>query len=257
MTFNEAALQKSIENFDDFVTSGKLQKQERDYKEKLIRVLGAALSAEAIAAPDFPAQLTEGLNQIYPAIANLTHFIIAADFRTYIKRVNPDRLRSLLTNLFDETVELAKRFDAFDVELNADYDVLIEKGKRSGWITSLLLTVRFPSDCIFYRHSLVKFAQSAWECEVMDSGSRGERYVAYNEMIKLVRDKLSTTWQRPADLIDAHSFLWIAKSQFQKRQSWRERLVQWRKTHPKTIPGDLRKMREQFAQKFPKENSTA
>jgi hypothetical protein len=219
MIFDEAAVQESIENFSEFVTSGKLQTQERDYKEKLIQVLGEALSDQALASPEFTTLLTQALNQVHPWITNLTHYIITGDFRKYVKTVSADRLRTMLTSLFDENVDLAKRFNAFDAELNADYDSLIEKGKRSGWLTSLLLTVRFPTKYIFYRYSLVEFAKTAWACDINDKGSRGERYVAYLEMVKLVKERMTHAWQRPADLIDAHSFLWIARSQFQKAQS--------------------------------------
>src|SRR5882672_3322195 len=137
MIVNEAAVQNSIENVSEFVSSGKLQTQERDYKEKLVRILGEALSDQALASANFTTQLTEALNQIYPAIANLTHFIVSADFRKYVKTVSADRLKFILTNLFKEGDDLAKRFDAFDVELNSDYDSLIEQGKRSGWLTAL------------------------------------------------------------------------------------------------------------------------
>lgn len=252
MNFNEA-VQRSIEDFEEFVTSGNLQRQERDYKERLIRILGAALSDEAIASPDFIAQLREAVNKTTPAIANLTHFTIADDLKKYLSLVNPDRLKELLTRLFDRNVPLAERFNAFDVQLNADYDKLIEKGKRSGWLTSLLLTARFSKECTFFRNGLVKFAQEAWDCDVSDKGTRGERYVAYVAMVEQVRQLLSAMWRRPADLIDAHSFLWIARSKHRNRDSWREKLVQWSMTHPKTIPAELLQLREDFNAKFPKD----
>lgn len=137
MPFNEAAFQRSVDNFAEFLSSGKLQRQEWDYKEKLIRVLGAALTDEALASA------------------------------------------------------AVKRFDDFDVELNKDYDLYIEPKKRSGWLTALLLTVRYPQKYTFYRHRLIKFAKSVLGYEIDESGSRGERYLAYIKMVNFIKDQFS------------------------------------------------------------------
>lgn len=84
--------------------------------------------------------------------------------------------------------------------------------KRSGWLTALFLTARYPQKYIFFRHRLVKFAKSTLGYEIDESGSRGQRYAAYLQLQIFIKDQLATAWKRPADLIDAHSFLWVASS---------------------------------------------
>jgi DNA polymerase III delta prime subunit len=220
MPFNEQAFQQCVESFADFLNSGKLQTQERDYKEKLIRVLGGALSDEALASPDFISNLKSALKEVSNEVINLTYFMVFDDFlKKYLSAVPQERLTEMLRMLFDESMDLITRFDNFDAELNQDYDVYVAPKKRSGWLTALLLTVRYPQKYIFFRDRLIKFAKSVLGCEIDESGSRGKRYVAYLEMQNFIIQKLATAWNRPTDLIDAHSFLWIASSGYRKEQN--------------------------------------
>ena len=253
MPFNDAEFQKLVDNFAEFLHSGKLQSQERDYKEKLIRVLGAALTDEALASADFIDNLKNALREVSNEIINLTYFMVFDDFKKYINLVAQDHLVAMLRLLFDESVNLIERFDGFDAELNKDYDQYIEPNKRSGWLTALLLTARYPQTYIFYRHRLIKFAKSALGYEMDESGTRGKRYVAYLEMQNLIKDHLSKAWNRPTDLIDAHSFLWVESGRTMKQPTWKEALVQWLKTNPKTIPEELREQRAEFLERFPKD----
>jgi AAA domain (dynein-related subfamily) len=131
----------------------------------------------------------------------------------YVPVVPQERLVGMLRSLFDESADVVKRFDDFDVELNKDYDLYIGPKKRSGWLTALLLTVRYPQKYIFYRHQLIKFASTVLGYEIEKSGSRGERYLAYIKMVNFIKDRLATAWGRPTDLIDAQSFLWVESSQ--------------------------------------------
>src|ERR1051325_1223718 len=179
MPFNDTAFQKSVNDFAEFLNSGKLQSQERDYKEKLIRVLGTALTDEALASPDFMTNFKDALREVSNETINLTYFMVFDDFKKYLGAVPQERLVGMLRQLFDESLELSKRFDEFDVELNKDYDSYVAPKKRSGWITALFLAVRYPQKYIFYRHRLAKFAQSTFDYELDETGSRGHRYVAY------------------------------------------------------------------------------
>ncbi|HKV37128.1 MAG TPA: AAA family ATPase [Pyrinomonadaceae bacterium] len=220
MPFNEAAFQKSVDNFAEFLNSGKLKSQERDYKEKLIEVLGAALTDEALASADFISNLQAALREVSNETINLTYFMVFDDFlNKYLNAVPQERLVGMLRNLFDESADLVKRFDDFDAQLNKDYDSYIEPKKRSGWLTALLLTARYPQNNIFYRHRLVKFAKSVLGYEIDDSGSRGKRYLAYIQMQNFFKDRLATAWGRPTDLIDAQSFLWIESGKHEKEQT--------------------------------------
>lgn len=209
MAFNEIAFQESVADFAEFLNSGKLQTQERDYKEKLIKVLGEALTDEALASPDFLTSFRNALREVSNEAINLTYFMVFDDFKQYLNLVEQDRLVGMLRTLFDETIELSKRFDAFDAELHRDYDKYFASRKRSGWLTALLLTARFPQKCIFYRHRLIKFARMKFGYELVENGSRGQRYVAYLSLLESVREQLANAWDRSTDLIDAHSFLWV------------------------------------------------
>ncbi len=218
MPFNVQAFQRCVDSFADFLNSGKLQTQERDYKEKLIRVLGAALSDEALASPDFIGNLKNALKEVSNEVINLTYFMVFDDFlKKYLSAVPQERLTEMLRMLFDESVDLVKRFDDFDAELNRDYDVYVEPKKRSGWLTAVLLTARYPQKYIFFRNRLVKFVKTAFDYEIDESGSRGKRYVAYLEMQNFIKDALAAAWNRPTDLIDAHSFLWVESGRHQKQ----------------------------------------
>ena len=222
MPFNELAFQKSVDNFAEFLNSGKLQIQERDYKEKLIRVLGAALTDESLASPDFIDNLKSALAEVSEEMKNLTYFMVFDDFKIYLNAVPQELFVGLLRLLFDESVDLAGRFNSFDVELNKDYDVYVKPKKRSGWLTALLLTARYPQKYIFFRDRLVKFARAELGYEIEGNGSRGERYVAYLQLQNFIKDRLATAWNRPTDLIDAHSFLWVESSRAKKQEQKKE-----------------------------------
>ncbi|HXQ34571.1 MAG TPA: hypothetical protein VN843_11215, partial [Anaerolineales bacterium] len=135
MPFNEQAFQTSVDSFADFLNSGKLQTQERDYKEKLIRVLGEALSDEALAAPHFIDKLKDALRLVSSETINLTYFMVFDDFlNKYLNAVPQEQLAKMLRLLFDESVDLVRRFDEFDAQLNKDYDLYVKLKKRSGWM---------------------------------------------------------------------------------------------------------------------------
>src|SRR5262245_22888417 len=118
MPFNEQAFQQCVDDFADFLNSGKLQIQERDYKERLIRVLGGALSDEALASPDFIDKLKNALKEVLNEVTNLTHFTVSDDFNKYVNVVPQERLIEILRHLFDESADLVKRFDNFDGEFS-------------------------------------------------------------------------------------------------------------------------------------------
>src|SRR5687768_15881349 len=100
MPFNEIAFQKSVDTFAEFLNSGKLQSQERDYKEKLIRVLGAALSDESLASADFIHNLKNALREVSYEMTNLTYFMVFDDFKKYVSVVPQERLVGILRQLF-------------------------------------------------------------------------------------------------------------------------------------------------------------
>jgi len=209
MQLNESAFQESLAYFVEFDKSGELKRQERDYKERLIKTLGSALTDSALAGPSFLQLFSETVLKCRKEITNLTSRWVFQDFQTYLQTVKEERLRALLSELFNERNELKQRFDTFDAAIDSDYDNVFPERKRMGWLPSVFLTARFPQTCIFYRPTLLYQAEKAWGLNKPDGQSRGERYVAYLEYLKPIQNRLTEALGRQADLIDTHSFLWV------------------------------------------------
>src|SRR5215216_1056780 len=252
MIKNEAAFQKSLAQFAVFAESGRLKTDERKYKERLIGILGATLSEESLASADFKTRLSKALREVNAEITNLTHFTVTDNLRKYVSAAPQERLVEILRGLLDDTIDLVTRFDHFDEQLNDDLLKYVGPKRGSGWFTPLLLTARFPDRYVFYRQSLDSFANSAWKSEISESGSRGTRYVAYLAFLNTLKEPLTQTLGRTADLIDVHSFLWVESRRAKKKQ-WKELLESWLTTNPKTIPKELGDLRESFNQRFPKD----
>lgn len=256
MIKNESAFQSAAEQFVDFETSGRLQSEERDYKQQLLKTLGQVLSDEALSSPGFLPSLSQAVKKTQSGITNLTHFTTTDDFRKYLEAVPEERITGLLRTLFDEQRDLAQRIDAFLHEVDLDYRKYFKKPKRMRWLVSVLLAARFPERYPFYRPSIIDHACEAWGIDRPEGKTEGERYVAYLKFLGPIREALSRALGREVDLIDTHSFLWVEYNKERKRKaaaSWRDRLKEWLKTNPKTTPDDLRKVREGFVDAFPKE----
>jgi predicted RNA-binding protein with PUA-like domain len=252
---NETVFQKSLDEFVAYDRSGLLRKEERDYKEHLIATLGAALSDEALSSSEFLSRLREAARKCSTGISNLTHFTTYDDFKKYLEVVPDERLRVLLSALFNEHNDLASRFDTFQKEVDADYKNYLKRSRPMRWLVSLLLAARAPEKYIFYRPSLIKEACQDWGIDMPPGKSNGEKYAAYLEFIKPIQDRLNEAFDRPADLIDVHSFLW---NNHRNRAdsppvSWREKLKEWLQSNSKTIPAELEELREEFVRRFPKD----
>ncbi len=208
---NQPAFQKSLDDFIAFDQRGNLRRQEREYKEGLIQTLGPALSQPALAAPDSVNRLREAFKKSYSAVTNLTSFYAADDYRKYIDRTPSERVRQLLNQLLYGTGELSARIDEFKREVDRDLPGYLEDKHKKIYLglISLLLAAAFPDTYIFFRPSLLKSASKRWNVPEPQGKSWGEKYVAYLQFIEQIRSRLSAALGRPADLIDAHSFLWV------------------------------------------------
>jgi hypothetical protein len=254
MIGNETAFQKSLEKFVEFDRSGELQRQERDYKERLIRILGGVLSGDSLASNGFAKRLSEAIDEVSKELNSLTRFTVTDNFKKYVNAVPEKRLIALFKDLFDERIDLTRRLDQFYGELASDFSTYLEPNRTPGWLTAVLLTARSPEQFIFYRHAPLIFARDAWGLEIETKGSRGLRYSAYLKLIEKLRERLTPALARNADLIDAQSFLWVTYNEKKEEdKTWQEKLVLWLKKNPKVIPNDLRELREQFVSHFPKE----
>lgn len=251
---NQSEWLNSIEHFKTFSESGRLQIEERDYKEKLIETLGYALSNESINSENFAENLLAAVKKCNSAVCNLTHFTLADDFYKYVNSVSGERLRDVMRILFDENMPIVERFDWFQAEVDSDYEKYVGAKKHIRWLTTVFLTALFPEKYIFYRSSIVKDAAKRFGVEIPKGETSGETYANYIEFMNELREQLEQELSQPASLVDAHSFLWseYCRNKIDKKD-WRSKLKEWLKTNSKTIPIELAALRDEFNRRFPKE----
>jgi hypothetical protein len=251
---NQSEWLNSIEHFKTFIESGRLQIEERDYKEKLIQNLGTAFSDENINSDDFSANLLKTIKKENYALSNLTHFTVVDDFKKYLAWVSVDRLQSLLLDFFDEHKPLVERFDHFRSEVESDYRKGNISKKNLGGLSSVFLTVRNPEKYIFFRSSIIKDAIKRFGADIPKGASAGETYANYIEFINDLRRELEQQLGISVSLVDAHSFLWSEyRRNKQDKNGWRTKLAKWLEKNPPTISSEIRQLREEFNQRFPKE----
>jgi hypothetical protein len=208
----ESAFEDALRRFVAFTRTNEYRIQERDYKEKVISVLGASLSDDAIGSADFLEQLRSALKTLRKEMNNLTHYIVYDEFVKYVNLVPIDRLRNLLNNLFAENGEdLSERVDTFKKEIDDDYTSFLgkERSKIQLSIISTFLQSRFPAECIIYRRSIINKACQDWNIEEPGGETTGEQYAAYLDFVKPIKERLDSALGHPADMIDVHSFLWV------------------------------------------------
>ncbi len=205
---DEKAFLEMLEDFASFTHSEFYDKNERDYKDETLKKLGQALTKEALNSPDFPQPLQDAVHQRLSSLNNLTHFTTTDDFRKYLERVSPGRLRNLLYSLLYGEADLAARINTFKREIDADYAEILEKRKHiSLGLISVLMAARFPEKYIMYRWGPLKEA-----CEALGvdppSGNNGVRYRRTLEFTQQVQPMLSEALGKEADLVDVHSLFW-------------------------------------------------
>lgn len=212
MIKKESEFQNSLTEFVAYDRSGKYGWEEREYKEHLIRTLGSALADESLGSHDALPALRRAVAECQKGITNLTHFTTYSDFVRYMERVSAERITGLLRGLFDEGRDLAARFDAFQHEVDADYEQLLagEPHRPMRWLVSLLLAARHPDRYVFYKPSLINAARERWGIEFPDAGTNGEKYAAYLSLVESLRARLTEVLGRPADLIDSQSLLYYS-----------------------------------------------
>jgi len=211
---NEEAFQSSLTRFAAYARGGDYQREERSYKERLISVLGGALSDEALRSPSFLGDLSEAARRCSRDIANLTSMYTCDDFKTYLNAAPEERVRELMGEFFLSERPLEERIDQFTQGINSDYAVYVPREKRkSGWLFSILLTARAPERCVFYRPTAIQTVCALWGLELPGGGTQGERYVAFLDFVRQLQNILTKALGRPADLIDVHSFIWYAHDQ--------------------------------------------
>lgn len=253
MIGNEVAFQKSLNKFIEFANDGGLQRNEREYKEKLISYLAPALKEQSLRSTTGLQNLKEAVRKARTELTNVTHAYSYDDFKNYLEKVAETRITELLLDFLHGGAPLPARFDRFVDAVNEDYGVLIGKGKRVGWLPSVLLMAHDPSSYVFCRPSLLDHAKKAWGIQPPTGATYGEKYVSYLDYLKPLQVRVSEGLGRPADLIDTQSFLWVDYYDNKAKGAWRDKLKEWLKTNSETIPRDLLELREEFVKRFPKD----
>ncbi|MGC2236395.1 MAG: AAA family ATPase [Pyrinomonadaceae bacterium] len=247
-----------VERFRYFAKSGKLDQEELNYKRELVDMLGRSLSTSAIENFDFAGMFSETFRRLSASIINLTYRNDYDDFKKFLEQVSPERLKSLFEELFDEKTNLATRFNKFKDEINSDYQRFLARNKKiTNSLVALFLTVRFPNKYVFYRPSIFKHFSERVGLEIPKTDTIGEAYIQYNEVFREIQMALSVQLERTIDLIETHSFLWIEFNRNRKekmeRKDWRKLLDEWLHYNPPRIPENLRQLRQEFNERFPKE----
>ncbi len=207
---NKEAFQRSLDEFVEFDRRGDLDKQEREYKLKLIDTLHPVLSPTSLNAPNGIEGLRQALRRSNAYVANLTYQLDAADLREYVGKAPEDRTRQLLIQLLDERNDLASRIDEFKRDVDADFERYLEnKGKTIALaMIALFLAAAFPDRYAFFRPSLINSATQKWNIPKPEGKTDGKAYVAYLPFIQQICSRLRLAKDRSPDLIDAHSFLY-------------------------------------------------
>lgn len=206
---NESPYQHSLQTFVRYAGTETYLVKERNYKIKLLKTLGAALSDTALASPEFLTTLRHAVKSCRAELDNLTHFTDRDDLEKYLGGVEPARMRQLLTALFDEHTAVADRIDAFKSLVDADYARLVRKGKKITLVMiSCLLAARTPAQYIFYRPSFLDHAEKRFGLAAPGGKTPGEKYARYLEFLRPLQQDLSQELKRPADLTDVYSWLW-------------------------------------------------
>lgn len=253
------AYERALRDFAAYAQTAAYLRDERGYKQRLVATLGARLTDDALTSPDFLPNLRDAVRKEQKAISNLIHPYATDDFKKYLDAVPADRLRGMLTALFNERRDLSERVDAFRREADADYGHYLgypARKKTSYTIFSVLLAARMPDRYITYRRDPAAYACEHWGVGILQGKTAGERYVSFVGLLDSLRAPLSVSLGRPADLIDVHSFLWRSYQQRDRLAApdWRAKLTAWLRSNAKTIPAELRELREEFVRRFPKES---
>jgi hypothetical protein len=208
----ESTFEDALKQFVAFTKTNEYRIQERDYKEKVISVLGASLSDEAIRSADFIERLRNALKTLRKELNNLTHYIVYDEFVKYVNLAPVERLSDLFMNLFTENgEELSERIDAFKKAIDEDYTSILgkERSKIQLSIISTFLQSRYPAECIIYRWSIINKACQDWKLEVPGGETTGEQYASYLDFVRPIKQRLDNALGHPADMVDVHSFLWV------------------------------------------------
>lgn len=208
---NTPEFQRAVAVFQEFERNGKLETEERAYKKRLIRTLGAALARAELESPQFKENLQTALRQCSKEISNLADFRIADDIRKYVASVTNERLQELFLRLLYGSESLATRVNWFKEQVDSEIRAALNDSRKRIHLAliSIFLTAAFPAKYSFYRATLMGNAARKWNVPPISGDSPGEKYEAYMQNMLGLQSAFGEELGHPLDLVDTHSALWI------------------------------------------------
>jgi hypothetical protein len=199
-----------LQQFVKFANTTAYHQEEYDYKSQVLTNLSKALSDEAILKDDFPQQLHEAFRVEAKSINNLTHWTNRDELSKFFLSTPSHTLQDMFINLFDEHQDLDERIDTFKDQVDAGYDRIFDSKRRLQLgLISLILASRFQNKYPIYRYTILNRAKKEWKIDIAEGDTAGSQYLGYLKFIGPIQHRLSDALGREADLIDAHSFLYL------------------------------------------------
>ncbi len=208
---NTEEFRRAVAAFQEFERDGRLDSEERAYKKRLIRVLGAALARAEIENPQFKEKLQAALRECSKEISNLADFRTADDIRKYVADVTNERLQELFLRLLYGSESLVTRVNWFKEQVDSEIGVALNDPRKKIYLAliSIFLTAAFPDKYTFYRATLMGNAARKWGIAPIAGDSAGEKYESYMQNMLGLQSAFGEALGHPLDLVDTHSALWI------------------------------------------------
>lgn len=208
---NTEEFRRAVAAFQEFERDGRLDSEERAYKKRLIRVLGAVLARAEIENPQFKEKLQAALRECSKEISNLADFRTADDIRKYVADVTNERLQELFLRLLYGSESLVTRVNWFKEQVDSEIGVALNDPRKKIHLAliSIFLTAAFPDKCTFYRATLMGNAARKWNIAPISGDSAGEKYESYMQNMLGLQAAFGEELGYSPDLVDTHSALWI------------------------------------------------
>lgn len=184
---NKAILQDAIAAYKrDFPIFGWEKEQ---YKWQAIKWFQDHWNIEA---EDFAKMLDESLGKTYNLLNSGKYF--AKNMITWFADIEPEYVREMFRNLFDETLEYGKRIKTFKEK--ADYALAhftpeAKNHFQDEKAISIYLWLKYPDDYYIYKFNEVKNMLSCLESDYIVKKGKGNiptAYKLYNEMLEVIKE---------------------------------------------------------------------
>jgi hypothetical protein len=210
---NQKKLTEAIEGFVRFANSPLYMSEEYQYKQELLDALENALTQilEGEAEQTVP-NLAEVAKAHRTSGTNLSSWQEWDKFTNYLERIPAEEIKAQLVGLLEGDGDIVERIDMFRQEVERAFQTYEGESNTLllGLISQLLMAYA-RDNYIFYRASIIDKACDDWEAPKITKGPRkdGQKYTEYLDLVLPLRDLLTKSLNRQADLIDVHNLLWF------------------------------------------------